>query len=171
MPYAACRVVRQVRLPPLVTKKAQQNDDDDDDDDEPHGGKAQQAPQPSARCAHACGARDARETARQVEETMTAEEWIAGEDASRKLQLTMEDVLAIQTMFARSFPLHPELNRVSEEDIVLGIAEITSLPFAALIRTICVFLHRTVAPPPILHAHALVSARALTRAARLRARR
>ena len=52
---------------------------------------------------------------------------LAAEDARQKLKLTIEDVLAIQTMFGRSFPLHPELNHVSEEEIVLGIAEVSML--------------------------------------------
>lgn len=79
-----------------------------------------------------------------VDRNREIREWFEGEERPRKLQLTMEDVLAILTMFARSFPLHPELNRVSEEDIVLGIAELTSLEFAHMIRSVCIFLHMSV---------------------------
>ena len=33
---------------------------------------------------------------------------------------------------------------MSEEDIVLGIAELTSLEFAHMIRSVCIFLHMSV---------------------------
>eukprot|EP00297_Palpitomonas_bilix_P007831 CAMPEP_0113875496 /NCGR_PEP_ID=MMETSP0780_2-20120614/4977_1 /TAXON_ID=652834 /ORGANISM="Palpitomonas bilix" /LENGTH=486 /DNA_ID=CAMNT_0000861497 /DNA_START=192 /DNA_END=1652 /DNA_ORIENTATION=- /assembly_acc=CAM_ASM_000599 len=53
------------------------------------------------------------------------------------LAITIEDVLAIQTMFTRTFPFYTLRSRLTEDDVAMAVAEITSLQVAQLIADVC----------------------------------
>mmetsp|Transcript_25976 Transcript_25976/g.85505 ORF Transcript_25976/g.85505 Transcript_25976/m.85505 type:complete len:516 (-) Transcript_25976:266-1813(-) len=55
------------------------------------------------------------------------------------LQVTMDDILSLQTMFVHTFPLSHIQERLSSQDMALLVTELTGLEIAQLILDVCEF--------------------------------